>query len=104
MPKRPVRGSGKSRACSGDLGDSAPPPKKTNILDGTLWVDDDTLKSPTILVLEKGDSDHEDSEYFPSEEESTEGEFQILIRKRAPKPNEQVNLFTQTKNKFLNYF
>jgi len=95
MPKRPVRGSGKSRACSGDLGDSAPPPKKTNILDGTLWVDDDTLKSPTILVLEKGDSDYEDSEYFPSEEESTDGEFQILIRKRAPKPNEQVNLFNQ---------
>lgn len=34
MPKRPVRGSGKSRACSGDLGDSAPPPKKQ-----TFWME-----------------------------------------------------------------
>jgi hypothetical protein len=106
MPKRPVRGSGKSRACSGDLGDSAPPPKKTNTKDGTLWVDDDTLNyspkvEPIILVLNKDDSDYEDSDeeedsdYVPPSDSSSEGDIQILIKKKTLKPNEQVNLFNQ---------
>jgi len=106
MPKRPVRGSGKSRACSGDLGDSAPPPKKTNTKDGTLWVDDDTLiyspkVEPIILVLNKDDSDYEDSDeeedsdYVPPSDSSSEGDIQILIKKKTLKPNEQVNLFNQ---------
>lgn len=112
MPKRPARGSGKSRACSGDLGDSAPPPKKINTRDGTLWVDDDTLKSPpssqeekpVILILNKDDSDYDpeyddDSEYFPSSEDDSDADFEILIKKKSLKPYEQVNLFNQQAKK-----
>ena len=108
MPKRPVRGGGKSRACSGDLGDSAPPPKKNNTKDGTLWVDDDTLKSPPkdepiILILNKDDSDYDpeyddDSEYVPSSDDS-DADFEILIKKKSIKPYEQVNLFNQQAKK-----
>jgi ATP-dependent Lon protease len=112
MPKRPARGSGKSRACSGDLGDSAPPPKKTNTRDGTLWVDDDTLKSPpssqeekpVILILNKDDSDYDpeyddDEEYFPSSEDDSDADFEILIKSKTLKPYEQVNLFNQQAKK-----
>lgn len=109
MPKRPARGNAKSRACSGDLGDSAPPPKKSNNNDGTLWVDDDTLKSPPkdkplILILNEDDSDYDpkyddDSEYVPSSDDSG-SDFKILIKKKTLKPHEQVNLFNQhTKKK-----
>jgi ATP-dependent Lon protease len=112
MPKRPARGSGKSRACSGDLGDSAPPPKKTNTRDGTLWVDDDTLKSssppqeekPVILIINKDDSDYDpeyddDEEYIPSSSDNSDADFEILIKRRSVKPYEEVNLFNQQAKK-----
>ena len=116
VTKRKTR-AGRSRTCSENMSDDGKPPPKKRVRrrrntkdDGTIWVDDDTLREEEgVISFKIDDSDEEDtdsdSDYNPSEEEPDrividEDFIQYLLDKYVSNSDKEPEVFaTSRKNK-----